>query len=97
MPPLAPSLVAVSNLDALDERYEQAEAAYLDAIQQDRPRREAAALAQAVAEAAAAHNAAAFEVLHNTAEGDERHQLDLLTERTEVLADLWADVAAAYR
>ena len=84
------------DLDALDEQYEQAEATYLDALRQDKPRREGAALAQAVAGAAAAWNAAAHERLHATAEGDERKQLDRLTERTEVLAELWADLAAAY-
>lgn len=94
MPFLTPSLCSVS--DALDEQYEQAEAQYLDAIRQDRSRRDAAALAQAVAHAAAAWNAAAYERLHKTAGGDERHQLDRLTERTEVLAELWADLAAAY-
>ena len=86
----------MADLDALDARYEPAEAQYLAAIRQDRPRAETAALAEAVAEAAAAHNAAAYARLHAVA-GDERQQLDLLTERTEVLAELWADVAAAYR
>lgn len=86
----------MSDLDALDEQYEQAEAQYLDALRQERPRGDAAALAQAVADAAAAWNTAAYERLHQTAKGDERQQLDRLTERTEALAELWADVTAAY-
>lgn len=94
---LAPSLGQVFDLDALDEQYEQAEAQYLDAIRQDKPRGDTAVLAKSVADAVAAWNAAAYQRLHETAESDERYQLDLLTERTEVLADLWADLAAAYR
>ncbi len=86
----------MSNLDALEEQHERAEAQYLDAIRQSRPREESAAFARSVADAAAAWNASAYERLHETPEVDERHQLDLLTERTEVLAELWADVAAAY-
>lgn len=51
--------------------------------------------AQAVAANATAYNTEAYRRLH-ASRGDERRQLDLLTERTEVLSELWTDIAAAY-
>jgi hypothetical protein len=85
----------VSSLDRLDDEYETAEAAYLAGLRECAERPVLGALAAGVAGAALAYNAQAYKELHAAA-GERREVLDLLTERTEVLSDLWADIADAY-
>lgn len=76
--------------------YERAEAAFLAAIRSRSARDVLAAAASAVAEAAQILNQIAYVEYHQSA-GAERENLDRLTERTEVLSELWADLAEAYR
>jgi hypothetical protein len=83
------------DLDRLDAEYETAEAAFLAAIRRHVPRTEVAGVARAVAEAAAAYNNEAYRCLH-ISERDEQVRLDWLTERTEILSELWADIADAF-
>jgi hypothetical protein len=59
------------------------------------PRDELAVAAASVAEAARHWNVASYRQFHQS-EGEARQALDLLTERTEVLEELWADLAAAF-
>jgi hypothetical protein len=83
------------DLDRLDREYETAEALFIDAVRRDAPRSEQADAVRAVAIAAAAWNTEAYRHLH-ASEGAARGELDLLTERTELLEELWQDVAAAF-
>ena len=83
-------------LAAADEAYEAAEAAFLGLVRTSADRAVLRLASAAVAEAARAWNSVAYESLHATS-GPEREALDLLTERTEVLAELWTDLASAYR
>lgn len=76
--------------------YEQAEAAFLVAVRSGAPRDVLAAAAGSVAEAAQIFNQTAYARYHESPEA-EREKLDLLTERTEVLSELWADLADPYR
>ncbi len=85
------------DLDVLGAAYEQAEAAYLDALRSSASRLDLAMGSEAVAKAALEYNSAAYKALFALGPGDEKYQLDLLTERTEVLEELWLDIAAAYR
>lgn len=85
----------MSSLDRLDDEYETAEAAYLAGLRDGAERPALAALAGGVAAAGLAYNAQAYRELH-AATGERRQMLDLLTERTEVLSDLWTDIADAY-
>lgn len=85
----------MSDLDELDAAYEQAEAAYLNALRGAAERPVLAALAADVARAAEAWNVEAYRAFHAAVE-QPRENLDRLTERTEVLSELWADTAAAY-
>ena len=74
--------------------YEQAEAAYLEAIRTRADRDDVAGAARSVAAVAAAFNSAAYHAFH---QGQSAWMpLDQLTERTEALSELWADLAAAY-
>lgn len=84
-----------SDLERLSEEYERAESAFMDAVRAERERGALAASARAVAEAASQFNAEAYKNLHAGAEGAWM-SLDHLTERTEVLAELWFDLATAY-
>lgn len=86
----------MTDLDAHDAAYEVAEAAFIEAVRQGVERNLLSDLADAVSAAATAFNAAAYEAFHAMAIQD-RTSLDLLTERTEVLSELWTDLAAAYR
>ena len=92
--PYPPSVT--DTLAAADDAYEAAEAAFLDLVRRQSDRAALRTASESVAEAAAAWNTLAYESLH-AASGLDREALDLLTERTEVLAELWADLAAAYR
>ena len=83
------------DLEQLDREYETAEALFIDAVRRDASRSEQADAARAVAIAAAAWNTEAYRRLH-AAEGPAREELVLLTERTEVVEELWQDIAAAF-
>ena len=83
-------------LRSAESAYEQAEIAFLQTVRNNAQRAALHAACQTVADTAAAWNSSAYRSLH-AATGDERAELDLLTERTEVLQELWADLAAAYR
>ncbi|GAB3243382.1 hypothetical protein [Nocardioides dilutus] len=81
--------------EAAATRYEDAETAFLAAVRADGDRTTLTALADAVAAKAKAWNEAAYAVYHASS-GDERDSLDQVTERTEVLANLWFDIAEAF-
>jgi hypothetical protein len=83
------------DLERLDADYERAEAAFLDAVRRDCPRAELAETARAVAAASASWNSEAHRRLF-AAERSAREELDRLSERTEVLSELWADLAKAF-
>jgi hypothetical protein len=85
----------MTELERLAAAYEQAEAAFLTAIRTRAPRAAAATTASNAAAAATAFNTEAYRKLH-AAEDDAWAPLDHLTERTELLSELWADLAAAY-
>jgi hypothetical protein len=75
--------------------YEEAEEAFLAAIRTGDGRAALTALADDVAAQAKAWNAAAYAVYH-ASEGEQRSALDHVTERTEVLQQLWLDIAGAF-
>ena len=76
-------------------RYEEAEEAFLAAIRTGDGRGALIALADDVAAQAEAWNAAADAAYH-ASESEQRSALDQLTERTEVLQQLWLDIAGAF-
>lgn len=84
-----------SDLERLSEQYEQVEGAFMAAVRERLDYTQLALAAQSVAEAAARFNAEAYRKLH-AAEEDAWMPLDQLTERTEVLADLWTTLAEAF-
>ena len=84
-----------SDLERLSEDYERAESAFMDAVRADRQRGTLATAARSVSDAASQFNAEAYKSLHAGVEGTWM-PLDHLTERTEVLAELWLDLATAY-
>ncbi|WP_350280489.1 hypothetical protein [Kribbella sp. HUAS MG21] len=84
-----------SRLDELSDDYERAELRFLMAVRGDAQRSQLAVLVRDVATAAERFNAEAYRRLHTGVE-DAWMPLDQLTERTEVLAELWADIASAY-
>ena len=67
----------------------------MDAVRADTGGGSLAATARAVATAASHFNAEAYKSLHAGVE-NAWMPLDHLTERTEVLAELWLDLARAY-
>jgi hypothetical protein len=85
----------MADLQQFEDAYDGAEAAYIDALRADLPRAKLADLAGAVAAAAADFNAEAYRALH-TASGDDREELDRLTDLTEALSELWTDIHTAY-
>ncbi|WP_432880681.1 hypothetical protein ACQPYH_35755 [Kribbella sp. CA-245084] len=85
----------MADLQQLEDAYDRAEAAYVSALRADLPRVDLARLAGAVAAAAAEFNAEAYSNLR-TAAGDDREELDRLTDLTETLSELWSDVHSAY-
>ena len=89
----------MGDLDRADEAYERAEARFLDAVRNGQGDSDMLSRAEDVAAAAEAWNALAYRVLHESrSEPVEAHrELDWLTERTEVLSELWRDIAAALR
>lgn len=84
-----------SDLERSSDEYELAEAAFMDVVRGDTGRRSLATAARAVANAASQFNAEAYRSLHAGVE-NAWMPLDHLTERTEVLAELWLDLATAY-
>lgn len=82
-------------LEQLSDAYEQAEADFLAAVRGGAERPRLALAARSVADAAASFNAEAYRQLHAGVE-TMWMPLDNLTERTEVLKELWSDLAAAY-
>jgi hypothetical protein len=84
-----------SDLERLSDEYELAESAFMDAVRAEADRGSLAAAARAVANAASQFNAEAYKSLHSGVE-DAGMPLDHLTERTEILAELWLDLATAY-
>jgi hypothetical protein len=88
-------VAAVSELIDVENAYEAREFAYRDGLRRAAPRDELGLLAAEVAHAAATWNAAAYRRLHS-AVGAERDDLGWLTERTEVLSELWEDIRSAY-
>lgn len=87
--------VTKSGLDLLSDDYETAETQFLTAVRDNADRSQLAVHARAVATAANLFNAEAYRRLHSGLE-DAWMPLDQLTERTEVLADLWEAIASAY-
>lgn len=85
-----------SDLERLSNEYDLAESVFMDSVRDAVGRDNLAEAAGAVAQAAARFNAEAYRRFH-TGVDDAWMPLDWLTERTEVLAELWADLAAAYR
>jgi hypothetical protein len=75
--------------------YERAESAFMDAVRAEGERETLAPAARAVADAASRFNAEAHKSLHAGDDGTWM-PLDHLTERTEVLAELWLNLATAY-
>jgi hypothetical protein len=84
-----------SDLERLSDEYEQAESAFIDAVRAEEGRGSLAAAARSVADAASRFNAEAYKSLRSGVR-DAWMPLDHLTERTEVLAELWLDLATAY-
>lgn len=82
-------------LETLSATYDAAEAAFLAAVRRDAGRPELATLAREVARAAEAVDAEAYRKLH-AGEEDAWDSLDQITAWSEVLRELWQDVAAAY-
>jgi hypothetical protein len=87
--------MAADHLASLSGDYELAEANFLSIVRAEGDRASLALAARQVATAASAFNAEAYRKLH-ALEEDTWMPLDQLTERTEVLAELWVDIAAAY-
>jgi hypothetical protein len=87
--------VTRSDLQNLSDRYEEAEAAFLDAVRQHADRASLASAARLVASTADAFNSEAWRKYH-AGEEDAWMPLGDLTERTEVLVELWTDLAAAH-
>ena len=84
-----------SELDLLSDNYESAETLFLTAVRDDADRAELAVKARAVTTAADAFDTEAYRRFHSGVE-DAWMSLDQLTERTELLAELWQDIATAY-
>jgi hypothetical protein len=87
--------VTKSELDLLSDDYESAEMQFLTAVRDDADRSQLAVRARAVATAAHGFNAEAYRRFHIGVE-DAWMPLDQLTERMEILADLWEGIARAY-
>jgi hypothetical protein len=85
----------MADLQQFEDAYDRAEAAYVSGLRADLPRADLADLAGAVATAAADFNTEAYRTFHASS-GDDREELDRLTDLTETLSELWADMHAAY-
>ena len=87
--------MGVDHLQSLSDDYEHAESGFLAAVRSEGDRASLALAARQVATAASAFNTEAYRKLH-ASEEDAWMPLDQLTERTEILAEMWGDLAAAY-
>lgn len=87
--------MGAERLEAASANYDAAEAAFLTAVRSGTERGGLAAAARTVANAAKEFNSEAYRKLH-AGEEDAWMPLDQLTERTEVLAELWTDLPSAY-
>lgn len=87
--------MGVEQLQSLSDEYGRAEADFLSEVRSAVDRASLGVAARRVATTASAFNAEAYRKFH-AAEEDAWMPLDQLTERTEVLAELWIDVTAAY-
>lgn len=89
----------MADLDRADEMYERAEASFLDAVRTGQGDPEILLRADDIVSAAETWNQIAYRRLHESrSESPEaQRELDSLTERTEVLFELWRDIAAALR
>ena len=76
--------------------YEAAEEAFLKAIRNERDRATLTDMADAVAVKATAWNSAEYAALHAAMTDAERAERDCSTERTELLTNLWSDIARAF-
>ena len=86
--------MAAGELDRADAQYEKAEATVLAAFRAGADGEQLVQLVRGAAIAAADWNAVAYAEFRRS-EGDQRAELDYLTERTEVLSELWRDIADA--
>jgi hypothetical protein len=84
-----------SDLERLSDEYERAESAFMEGVRAGSERGTLATAARAVADAASQFNAEAYKCLSSGVE-NAWMPLDHLTERTEVLEELWLDLATAY-
>lgn len=84
--------MSADELQSLSNAYERAEADFLTTVRIRGDRVTLASAARRTASSAAAFNAEAYRRLH-AREDDAWMPLDLLTERTEVLAELWVDIS----
>jgi hypothetical protein len=87
--------VSAEVLRGLSAAYEAAEAQALKLVRDRADRLAVAAAMRRVATAAADFNSEAYRKFH-ASEEDAWMPLDHLSERTEVLAELWVDLARAY-
>ncbi|TDW66433.1 hypothetical protein [Kribbella pratensis] len=85
----------MADLQQFEDDYDRAEAAYISALRADLSRTDLADLAGVVAAAAAEFNTEAYRNLQ-TSSGDDREELDRLTDLTETLSELWSDIHSAY-
>ena len=88
-------LGVTSDLERLSDEYELAEATFIGVVRAEADRGDLAVAARAVADAASHFNAEAHKALHSGTT-NAWMPLDHLTERTEVLAELWLDLASAF-
>lgn len=79
-----------------EHNYEVAEEAFLAGVRNRLDHSTLGELAADVAAQASAWNSSAYARFH-AATGDAKRDLDSVTERTEVLEGLWADIARAFR
>jgi hypothetical protein len=96
-PHLAVSSSVNSTTDeaAAAARYEDAEETFLQGVRMGRDRAHLTALADAVAEQAKAWNTSAH-TAYPASSSEEKVSLSRVTERTDVLENLWFDIAGAF-
>lgn len=95
MPSMGHDACVETELVRLAQVYDEVEAQFIAAVRESRSREDLASAARAVAAAADAFNTEAYRKLH-AKEEDAWDSLDRLTERTEVLQELWRDIADAF-
>lgn len=95
-------IVVNESADAAARTYDAAEHAYLLAVRDGEPDRQfLGTLATAVRDAAKAWESAAYKEFFSardsgTVTGQRLVEMEILAEKGEVLAELWADIAAAH-